>query len=205
MFFFISFEHFLHNRVVIYFARCIHLHNLILAIFTEYICVCVSVCGCVCVWKGLTVYFFFVIESSLVTSGMKVTSSESLRSHPADAAVDGNVRTCYYSNRNPPKWWKLDMSRTLDILAVSIILPTSGKWNGIFLPLSSSLLPLPSLLCKTFFKLTLRFFSLTQWTCVPWFICLCFHFISFHGHFRSYLCVRLAIPKGTLFVLVRSS
>ena len=117
-----------------------------------YLCVCVCVCVDVDVdvymslWKRLTVYFFFVIESSLVTSGMKVTSSESLRSHPADAAVDGNVRTCYYSNRNPPKWWKLDMSRTLDILAVSIILPTSGKWNGIFLSLSSpcfSSSPLP--------------------------------------------------------------
>ena len=118
-----------------------------------------------------------------MTSGMKVTSSEALRSHPADAAVDGDVRTCYYSNRNPPKWWKLDMSRTLDILAVSIILPTSGKWNGIFLPPSpffSAPFLLAPVLYRTFFKFTRQFFSLTHWTCVGLYVCV-FHFISFHS------------------------
>ena len=64
-----------------------------------------------------------ICDTTLSMENMKSTASSSLKHFPPDLAMDGNIRTCFYSNRSPPKWWRLDMITTMKVLSVGISVP----------------------------------------------------------------------------------
>ncbi|RWS04309.1 sushi: von Willebrand factor type A: EGF and pentraxin domain-containing protein 1-like protein, partial [Dinothrombium tinctorium] len=54
-------------------------------------------------------------------------SHESLSLYPPNLAIDGNVRTCFYSNRHKPRWWRVDLILTYKVLAVTVTVPFASN------------------------------------------------------------------------------
>jgi len=63
-----------------------------------------------------------LIDTTLSPIGY-TSSSEALSLYPPDLAVDGNKRTCFYSNRRKPRWWRMDMGERTTVISVAITVP----------------------------------------------------------------------------------
>ncbi|CAG2121924.1 unnamed protein product, partial [Medioppia subpectinata] len=55
------------------------------------------------------------------------SSSEALSLYPPELAVDGNKRSCFYSNRRKPRWWRMDMGTPHTVISVSITVPFASS------------------------------------------------------------------------------
>lgn len=55
------------------------------------------------------------------------SASEALLNYPPQLAADGNFRTCFFSNRRKPRWWRVELPKqTLlnqSIISVALTLP----------------------------------------------------------------------------------
>ncbi|OTF82510.1 hypothetical protein BLA29_009603, partial [Euroglyphus maynei] len=74
-------------------------------------------------WSGRMPICDYSIRNLGLTS-----ASEALNNYPPQLAVDGNFRTCFFSNRRKPRWWRVELPKsTMDnnqsIISVALTLP----------------------------------------------------------------------------------
>ncbi|KAI2803310.1 CUB and sushi domain-containing protein 1 [Blomia tropicalis] len=57
----------------------------------------------------------------------QTAASEALNNYPPQLAVDGNFRTCFFSNRRKPRWWRVELPKqsmqNQSIISVALTLP----------------------------------------------------------------------------------
>ena len=59
-------------------------------------------------------------SEALADGSTRVRSSESLKLFPASLVLDSSGRSCFYSQRSPPKWLLLDLGTRIRIASVSV-------------------------------------------------------------------------------------
>lgn len=68
----------------------------------------------------------YFADQSVKTLGL-TSASEALLNYPPQLAADGNFRTCFFSNRRKPRWWRVELPKqTLlnqSIISVALTLP----------------------------------------------------------------------------------
>ena len=72
-----------------------------------------------------------ICDTTLSLEKMNASSRESLKLYPPQFAIDGNPRTCYYSGRSPPKYWRLDMGESKRVLSVALTVPFASSEQAI--------------------------------------------------------------------------
>lgn len=85
-----------------------------------------------------------IADQSVKNLGL-TSASEALNNYPPQLAIDGNFRTCFFSNRRKPRWWRVELPSTSlknqSIVSVALTLPpisnlignSSNKLNSNFL------------------------------------------------------------------------
>lgn len=76
-----------------------------------------------------TLYLFVSVsfsDQSVKSLGL-TSASEALLNYPPQLAVDGNFRTCFFSNRRKPRWWRVELPKQAmqnqSIISVALTLP----------------------------------------------------------------------------------
>lgn len=70
----------------------------------------------------------YLIDQSIRNLGL-TSASEALNNYPPQLAVDGNFRTCFFSNRRKPRWWRVELPRQVmddknqSIISIALTLP----------------------------------------------------------------------------------
>nr|XP_046920510.1 uncharacterized protein LOC124500480 [Dermatophagoides farinae] len=67
-----------------------------------------------------------ICDQSIRNLGL-TSASEALNNYPPQLAVDGNFRTCFFSNRRKPRWWRVELPKAAmdnqSIISVALTLP----------------------------------------------------------------------------------
>ncbi|UXI20853.1 uncharacterized protein NH340_JMT06796 [Sarcoptes scabiei] len=67
-----------------------------------------------------------VCDQSVKNLGL-TSASEALNNYPPQLAIDGNFRTCFFSNRRKPRWWRVELPsnslKNQSIVSVALTLP----------------------------------------------------------------------------------
>lgn len=74
--------------------------------------------------------FSIILDQSINILG-QTAASEALNNYPPQLAVDGNFRTCFFSNRRKPRWWRVELPKqsmqNQSIISVALTLPPIRK------------------------------------------------------------------------------
>ncbi|RWS27106.1 sushi: von Willebrand factor type A: EGF and pentraxin domain-containing protein 1-like protein, partial [Leptotrombidium deliense] len=84
-----------------------------------------------CLPSGVWSNEIAVCDTTLSDLG-KATSRESLSLYPPEAAIDSDVQTCFYSDRQKPRFWRLQLRATHRVIAVSLTIPFASNIQHIF-------------------------------------------------------------------------